>query len=519
MLHRRYNILLAGILAITSLTAAASPTPSPSPAPSLNSGTEGAKAALVRIELVALSEIAHVNSSSGRAEIARGRSEVPLGASTGVLVSADGIIATTWENLALDEGAVAVQSANDLFSNVIRVPIVGNDGNPLRRGTTPDQFWAPHLQHCYDLVDHCILFKVPQYRIRTYTSEPGSVWAELLNRPSAPHDVALLQITGGGGAPTAALAPPDAVPGEGNMMLGFANRPPADPAELPVTVDIAAGRIGSEHALGALLNAGASGGPVIDKATGQILGLAGPLQPDGQAVLTPVTAIQSAMADAGVEPSLSKFDVVFRRGIDNLAAGNQGGSAVSALEESLTYYDSALAANHLEDARATGTQNAAGQSAAGASSSDSATSFPTALLATLAGIILLGGILAVVTSRRRKAAMVSTSHMSSLDGGARHGSGTNMTAPGGHAAHPPGEKGQAAGNPPPPGSDRQQAHPPGNGRDASAFDLTRAAGPFALRAAHQPQEAGGQPNASCPHCGDPVHPGARFCTGCGQPLG
>lgn len=516
MLHRRNSTILAGILAVISLTAAASPTPSPSPTPSYNSGTEGAKAALVRIELVAQSEIAHVNSSSGRAEIARGRSEVPLGASTGVLVSADGIIATTWENLALDEGAVAVQSANDLFSNVIRVPIVGNDGNPLRRGSTPDQFWAPHLQHCYDLVDHCILFKVPQYRIRTYTSEPGSVWAELINKPSAPKDVALLQITGGGGAPTAALAPPAAVPGERNMMLGFVNRPPADPAELQVNVNIATGRIGSEGALGALLNAGASGGPVIDGATGQILGLAGPLQPDGQAVFTPVTAIQAAMADAGVEPSLSRFDVVFRRGIDNLAAGNQGGSAVSALEESLTYYDSKLAADRLEEARATGTNNAG--SAAEASSSDSATSFPTALLATLAGIILLGGILAVVASRRRKAAMVSSSHMSNPDGGARHGSGANMTAPGAHADHLPGDKGQAAGAPPS-GSERQQAHPPGEGRDASASDPTRAAGPFALRAAHQQQEAGGQPQASCPHCGEPVQPGARFCTGCGQPLG
>ncbi|HEX7203222.1 MAG TPA: zinc ribbon domain-containing protein, partial [Arthrobacter sp.] len=210
--------------------------------------------------------------------------------------------------------------------------------------------------------------------------------------------------------------------------------------------------------------------------------------------------------------------VVFRRGVDNLAAGNQGGSAVSALEESLAYYDSALAANHLEDARATGTDNATGQSAEEVSSSDSATAFPSALLATLAGIILLGGVLAIVASRRRKAAMVTSNHMPKPDGGARHGSGTNMTAPGGHADHLPGDKGQAAGATPP-GSDRPEAHPPGEGRDASASDLTRAAGPFALRAVHQQQEAGAQPQASCPHCGDPVQPGARFCTGCGQPLG
>ncbi|WP_164205494.1 zinc ribbon domain-containing protein [[Micrococcus luteus] ATCC 49442] len=531
MLYRRICIIVAGILAVSALTGSAGPgpTPSPSPAVSLNSGTEGAKAALVRIELFALSEIAHVDASTGMADIRRGTSEVPLGSGTGVLVSADGIVATTWENLALDEGTVAVNSANDLFNNVIRVPIVGNDGNPQRRGTTPDEYWAPHLQHCYNLVSHCVLFKVPQYRIRTYTSEPGSVVAELLNKPSNPQDVALLQITGGGGAPTATLAPPGTVPAAGSLLLGFVGQPtPTEPpAQVPVSVDTAAGRIASEQDLGALLDAGISGGPVIDGATGQVLGLAGPRQDDGRAVLQPAAAIQSAMAAAKVEASRSKFDVVFRSGVDHLAAGNQGGSAVSAFEEALTYYDSALAATRLEEAKAMGNQQPTEQPTADGSAADAGVPMSMVLLAALAGVLLLGGIVAALTMRRRKPAVSSGSVHSERTGG-RHGPDTGMTTAAGNVGGPAADRGLTT-TAAPPGTDRGQAQTPREGAAQSGSepnrpeqdgaDETRAAGPFALRAAPATPEASGQPRGSCSHCGEPVQPGARFCTGCGQPVG
>lgn len=520
MLYRRISIIMAGILAVCALTASANPTPTPSPTPSLNSGAEGAKAALVRIELMALSEIAHIDASSGVAEIRRGTSEVPLGSGTGVLVSADGIVATTWENLTLDDGTVAVFSANELFSNVIRVPIVGNDGNPLRRGTTPDEYWARHLQHCYDLVDHCVLFRVPQYRIRTFTSEPGSVVAELLYKPPTPEGVALLRITGGGGAPTATLAPSNAVPGAESSLLGFVGQPtPADgPAEVPVTVDAAAGRIAApEHDLGALLDSGVSGGTVIDDATGQVLGLAGPRQADGKAILTPAAAIRAAMAAAGVESSQSKFDVVFRRGVDYLASGNQGGSAVSAFEESLTYYDSALAARHLEQAREMGNQEATEQPPASASAADPVP-LPTALLATLAGVLLLGGILAAVALRQRKGAIASSSSSSEPNGRPRHASGADITAPAspGKPQLSDSARTDAAKST---GTNRQDEHPPREGPELPAQDSTRAAGPFALRAAQPSTEAGGQSQPLCSKCGQQVQPGARFCVSCGQPVG
>lgn len=544
---RGLRLLVAcGILAVMTLTAASSPGPSP-PA-TLRSGMEGGKAALVRIELHVVAEIAHIDHTSGEVEISRGRSTVPLGASTGVLISADGIVATTWENLAVDEAAVAVHAANELFANVIGVPVVGNDGEPARRGSTPDRYWAPHLQHCYDQVSHCVLFRVPQYHVRTYTSEPGGVTAELLNAPSGPHNVALLRISGGGAAPTAALAAPDTMPGADTVLLGFTERPApeAGPAAIPVTADVPAGRVTSPEDLAAPLNAGVSGGPVIDPATGQVLGLTGPRQPDGSATFVPATAIHAAMTDAGVEASPSKFDAVFRRGIDHLSAGNPGGSAESALEEALTYYDSALAKSHLDQARALRSGQASGDPATAAQDAGSDGSLPAPVLPILAGMILLAGIIGAIALRRHRAAAVAPAHHGTSPAGTTRP--PPVHAPAASVTSPKDRTGTGGERPAQTAAARTDKDPPGRGRaDAdltkaaghqspaprqfpvpatpapSAPDInpsanpgpdaeTRAAGPLAPRAA-------GQTVAFCSQCGRPVLPGARFCTGCGHPVG
>jgi hypothetical protein len=302
----------------------------------------------------------------------------------------------------VDEDAVAVYAGNELFATEMRVPILGNDGDPARRGYTPDSYWAPHLQHCYDQVTHCILFHVPQYHVRTYTAESGGVNAELLNAPSESSDVALLRISGGGGAPTAQLAASDAAPGADTALLGFTDRPTTEvgPDEIPVSVDTAAGRIESTDELAPPLDAGVSGGPVVDRTTGQVTGLAGPLEEDGSATFVPSADIQAAMETAGVEASSSKFDAVFRRGIDHLSGSNPGGS-VSALEEALTYYDSALAQRHLDQARAMGGGQAADDPAGGVADTDPQNSWPAAFLPVLAGILLLAGIIVAIVMRRR----------------------------------------------------------------------------------------------------------------------
>jgi len=514
-----------GLLAATALSAGSTPPPPPTPSPSMNSGTEGTKAALVRLELLAASEIAHIDHSSGEVVISRGKSSVPLGSGTGVVVSAEGIVATTWENLAVNEGAVAVYTANELFSKVIGVPIVGNDGNMARRGSTPDQHWGPHLQHCYDLVEHCVLFRVPQYRVRTYTSQPGSVMAELLNTPTGAQDVALLRISGGGGAPTAILAPPDKQAGGESLLLGFTEQPTpaAGPAALPVTVDAAAGKISPRQDLSALLKAGVSGGPVIDSATGQVLGLAGPLQPNGQATLTSASAIQAAMAAAGVKASPSKFDAVFRRGIDHLSSGNSG-SAESAFEESLTYYDSALATSHLEHARAMKNQQPPDQSATATADGETPGN-STANLLVGAAVLLLAGIIAAATVRHRKRTQPEVGGRPSSVRRPQH-SGRG-TAPGAN----PGRRTPSQEEPTVMAASvetkRRQDNMPPEGPDRgaevshsvqTATGKTRTAGRL-VKARTREGNGEAQATAFCPQCGRTVPPGARYCSGCGQLVG
>lgn len=518
--------------------------PAPSPADALHSGTEGAKAALVRIELRAVAEIAHIDHGTGEVELDRGRSTVPLGSGTGVLVSADGIVATTWENLAVDEDTVAVYAANELFADVIGVPVVGNDGDPARHGTTPDARWNPHLQHCYHQVTHCVLFHVPQYHVRTYTSEPGGVMAELLNSPSEPHGVALLRISGGGGAPTATLAAANAEPVADTVLLGLTERPTPEsgPVEIPTTVDAAAGRISSTADLAAALDAGASGGPVLDPATGDVLGLAGPRQPDGSATLVPAGAIQAAMTEAGLEATPSKFDAVFRRGIDHLSSGNQGGSAESALEESLTYYDSALATNHLGRARAlSAAETADGPAEAASDTSTDDGPLPAAFLPVLIGALLLAGVVgAIVLRRRGAAAVVPAVGRSASRGAGRPDSPSARAAPMSRTGAAGGRAAAAPGVPPRTTEDRRgpdRAEDAGHRRsarrqprDSAALagpapdvrsgatalpgaDETRAAGALAPRAAD------GTAPAFCSHCGRSLPSGARFCSGCGRPVG
>jgi hypothetical protein len=538
------KVLLAIVVA-AGVTGASSPAPSPTA--TLQSGMEGSKAALVRIELVAVAEIAHIDASTGVAMISRGRSVVPLKSATGILLSADGVVATTWENLTVDEDAVAVYSANELFANVIHVPIVGNNGNPAIRGSTSDPHWGPHLQHCYKQVSHCILFGVPQYHVHTYTSKPGDVIAELLNAPSKPNDVALIRISGGGAAPTAALAT-TAAPKINGVLLGFTKRPLAavSPAEFPATVDTAGNRIQFVTDLGGALRDGMAGGPVVDRGTGQVLGLAGSRQPGGKATLVPAAAIKAALAKAGIQVSPSRFDAVFRRGIDHLAAGNQGGSAESALQESLTYFDSALARNRLAEARAQDATRAPASQAQSSEDAASAASLPAPLLAVLAGAVILVVIGVSVVLMRRRAAFATAP---GAGGSPPVASGAPASGPlrAGPLAHSHsrasverteltkvGDNDERAGpgkyhsgrtdagehfRPPQSPAAMHFATPPAsepghnaNGGARPGAGGTRFAGPLAPRARREVP-------AFCFRCGRQLQPEWQFCVGCGQRIG
>ena len=72
-----------------------------------------------------------------------------------------------------------------------------------------------------------------------------------------------------------------------------------------------------------------------------------------------------------------------------------GGSAVSALEESLTYFDSALATSHLEQAKKMNSGQAMGDQGGAANAGKDG--LPAALVPGVIGVLLLIGVLAVLT--------------------------------------------------------------------------------------------------------------------------
>ena len=310
-----------------------------------------------------------------------------------------------------------------------------------------------------------------------------------------------------------------------------------------------AGRMSNSEDLAGPLDAGVSGGPVLDGATGQVLGLMGPRQPDGQGTLVPAASIQAAMAAAGVEASPSKFDAVFRRGIDHLSSG-MGGSAESALEESLTYFDSALATSYLEQARKMSSEHPMGDQATAAADAGKDGPLQAALLPGFAGFLLLAGILAVLVLRRGRASAARgvggapprPADRSSSKGAegrpvaplkpqtgdsqtamtraaradedqvlrqqAGHGgTGPVRTEAAGHKSSPPSQSPASGGRGQPASGATGDVNTGLNGGE------TRTAGPLAPRSAER------QGRTFCSQCGRSVRPGARFCSSCGYPVG
>ncbi|MGY1660000.1 zinc ribbon domain-containing protein [Geodermatophilus sp. SYSU D00705] len=363
----------------------------------LVSGVEGTKAALVRIETSVIAEIVHINHSTGEVDLVRGRYTVPLGTGTGVFTSADGVIVTAGRTVEVDPDVVSVSAANQLFTDQLGLTLVGNDGDTARRATATDQFWNAHLQHCYDRVEHCVQFTVTEYTVIPHTGTPTRAQADLIGQPDGPGGVAVLRISGGGGTPTAELAADDESAPADALLAGF-DQPPApdqSAATMPVRAEEGTDRLTAEGDLAAALAAGMGGGPVTDPDTGRLVGLATTAD-DGTPTLVPAAAVRTALDAAAAPPSASAFDAVFRRGVDHLAGGASGGAATSAFEESLTYYDSALAAQHLQTARA----QAPGEGGTDASGDDEGLLAGTTGWLVLLGALVVAAVLAALLVRR-----------------------------------------------------------------------------------------------------------------------
>lgn len=528
--------------------AAETPAPAEAAEPPLVSGVEASKAALVRIETSAVAEIVHINHSTGEVDMVRGRYDVPVASGTGVFTSADGVITTAGRNVLLDERQVGVSAANQLFTDKLGLTLVGNDGDFSRRANATDPFWDQHLQHCYDRADHCVLFTVAQYEVFPYTTAGVSVPADLVTVPGGPADVAVLRISGGGGTPTAELAPADQPAPAEALLTGFDQVPRADlaAATMPVRVDAANGALSADGDLGGALRNGMTGGAVLDPGTGQLAGLSTTAD-DGAPLLIPAAAVRTALDTAGTPPDPSEFDAVFRRGLDHMAGGQAPGSAAAAFQESLAYYDSALATQHLQRAQE---QAAASPEAASGGGDDGGLlgGLPWWLLLLLAALVVLAGVLLL---RRRSAAAARRSRARPGGGApapAAHAAAapTAAAAVGVTTARPAGSPAGAAPTPLDPTAEGRKPEPepvsaavsgvrpsvPG-GTTMIARPSLRATPPGAADPGAPPRPAprtgdsaagapvpgagpapGEQP-AFCSDCGKKLRAGARFCAGCG----
>lgn len=462
----------------------------------LHGGVEGSKSALVRIEVSAITEIVHVDHTTGDVDLGRRRYEVPVSVGTGVVTSADGIIATANANLRVDENRVGVHAANLLFTEQFGVNVTRNGGDPARRGRTTDAYWRDHLQHCYEREEHCILFVVPQYTVFTHTNPAASASAELVNTPTGPGDVALLRVGGGGGMPTARLAPDgDAADGDATL-VGFTGRPDprATPEGLEVRLDPAAAHVGGEdRPLAAALDAGLSGAPVIDRRTGDVLGLVYPHARgdhhdagDPGAQLIAGRAVRRALQEADIPPTPSRFDAVFRRGVDQLASGGTL-AATGSLREARSYYPSTSAMQLLTAARATDGAGSPPERADGGTdpgAEDNEGAGPLGVWWLIALGVLAVAVLAAVWFRRR---------LGNRDRPA-------ATAPAQEAAGPvPSATESARTTPRPPASEQAPQQRSGNTATVA--------------------RAQGRSTAYCTACGTRAGQGARFCGACGEPIG
>jgi hypothetical protein len=365
-----------------------------------------------------------------------------------------------------------------------------------------------------------------------YTRPESSARAELVNQPTGPADTAFLRIAGGGGTPTALLQDPNTQPATATSLMGFTEQPKPDQpaATVPVSVDVASGHLGPAD-LNAQLLGGLSGGPVVDDATGNVLGLA-TVGADGLPTLIPAAALREAMSGAGVEPTGSPFDAVFRRGVDHLANGGMGGSATSAFTESLEYYNSALAAQYLRRAQV---QGEAGDPMPGSDARPDAAGNSSVLwvVGVLTVILLLAGATVLAVRARRSGSSWAAPLHSLVSRTRRRPPGPDRS--GDSPLRPP------AGREAP---DTVDAGPVPSGRaeapvDPDTVERTGSSEIRAASAARSPRAAaavataspsasrtpaaassstnGAQP-AYCTECGTGLHGRARFCGACGTPV-
>ncbi|MGY1715996.1 zinc ribbon domain-containing protein [Geodermatophilus sp. SYSU D01106] len=493
-------LTVALALVLTSPTIPAGAAPAPQDAAGVAAGPEGSRAALVRIQVTAITTIVHLDHSTGDLHVIDGRYEIRQGQATGVVVSGDGVVATLYRELAVDVDRVVVPAANRLFVDRFGATLeAGQQATGRTRATEPHL--DTHLQDCYvQRTDHCFTVPQMQYDVVLLTDPPRRVRALLVNDPQAPTDVALLRI-GGASMPTAPLAAAGDVPAGGEL-VGYDADVPSDPAEqggwrpvsLPVTVD---GAALSGEGLPEALDRGLTGGPVIDPSTGEVLALADLDRAGAQAGVVGADAVRAAVDAAGIEGGSSPFDVAFRSGLTLLEDGDAA-AAVRQLELAGRYFDSALVAEHTRAAVA---------------AADAAPEQPVApgdggvgvwpWLVGGAALLLAAAAWLFRAGRRRR-----------RDQAPPPGSPPVLPDRTGPPTSPPSVPG-------PPGpaapAGHSARHAAGVVPAAPAATDTRVRASALLQ--RPPERPSVSPDAYCVHCGHARVPDGRFCGRCGSPVG
>ncbi|MFJ2029116.1 trypsin-like peptidase domain-containing protein [Streptosporangium sp. NPDC087985] len=320
--------------------------------------------AVVRIEAKAHVDITLLDHIGELVHVERSY-EVSIGSGTGTVINPEGGIVTLTRVVKTDR-KVEVYAANKIFAEHYKVKIPDD----FERHTVKNDLLNHHLQECYppkQPTATCIIDVTTEIHVFPNISPPDKEGfkAEIVRADSRPDGPAVLvpigRADGSAGLPTAPLA--DTVPdkdGSPVAVAGFTGRPAAN---LPETVDIAhlraevagengrqfkdpQGKANEPEKLGALVDRGLLGGPVIEDKKGEVIGLLTGGGKDGRMI--GIQEITRALAEAKVTPRRGPIDAAFEQALTRFHTKYYG-DAVPAFQRVLDLYPGhTVAAAHLK---------------------------------------------------------------------------------------------------------------------------------------------------------------------------
>ncbi|MEU4831610.1 hypothetical protein [Streptosporangium sp. NPDC023615] len=324
--------------------------------------------AVVRVEAVADVDITLLDHIGDLRHVERSY-KVPIGSGTATVINPEGGMVTLTRVVRTDRD-VRILAANKVFAEHHKVKIPAD----FERHRLKDDRLDHHLQDCYPPkkpTATCIIDVTTEITAfpNIAPADKEGFKAEVVrvgDRPDSPAVLAPVgRADGGAGLPTAPLATTvPAKEGSPVAVAGFTGRPAAN---LPETVDIAHLRAGGAgeggrqfkdpenkvdepRKLGALVDKGLLGGPVIEDKKGEVVGLL--VGGGADARMIGVREVVKALAEADVAPGRGPIDAAFEQALTRFHT-HYYGDAVPAFQRVLELYPGhTVAAAHLKTAQA-----------------------------------------------------------------------------------------------------------------------------------------------------------------------